>query len=71
MRNGNQDNTQNMSIVLYKHQREALDKIVSMGYSNSLSQLVRKIIDQYVFDYVKVIRTFDILTPEQLKIIGE
>lgn len=65
------DNTQNMSIVLYTHQREALDKIIEAGYSNSLSQLVRKIIDQYIFDYVKVIRTFEVLTPEQLKIVGE
>lgn len=65
------DNTQNMSIVLYKHQREALDKIVAMGYSNSLSQLVRKILDQYLFDYVRVVKTFNILTLEQLKIIGE
>ena len=65
------ENTVNMSIVLYKHQRDALDKIVSMGYSNSLSQIVRKIIDAYVFDYVKVIRTFNVLTPEQLKIVGE
>lgn len=60
-----------MSIVLYRHQREALDKIIEAGYSNSLSQLVRRIIDQYVYDYTKLIRTFDILTPEQIKIIGE
>ena len=65
------DNTQNMSVVLYKHQREALNRIVKLGYSNSLSALVRKIIDQYIFDYVRVVRTFKVLTNEQLKIIGE
>ena len=61
----------NITVVVYKHQKEALDKIIALGYSNSRSALVRKIIDQYIHDYIKVVRTFEVLTPEQLKIIGE
>lgn len=64
-------NTENLSIILFKHQREALNKIIEIRYSNSLSALIRKIIDQYIFDYVRVVRTFNVLTPEQLKIVGE
>ena len=64
-------NTENLSIILFKHQREALNKIIEIRYSNSLSALIRKIIDQYIFDYIRVVRTFNVLTHEQLKIVGE
>ena len=64
-------NAKNTSVVLYKHHRVMLDKIIASGYSNSISQLIRAILDQYMRDYLKVVRSFDVLTKEQIKIIGE
>ena len=64
-------NARNTSIVLYKHHRDMLEKIIASGYSNSISQLVRNILDQYMRDYLKVIKTFDVLTVDQIKLVGE
>ncbi len=46
------ENTRIINITVYKHQLNALDRIVNIGYSNSRSQLIRKIIDTYVTDYI-------------------
>ena len=65
------DNTKIISITLYNRQLDALDKVVEAGYSNNRSLLIRKIIDNYIRDYVRIIRIFEILTPDQIKILGE
>ena len=59
------------SINLYKKQLKMIDKIRQAGYSVSRSALIRKILDQYLEDYMKRMQMLELLTPEQIKIMGE
>ena len=60
-----------MSFVIHKKQAKLLDKIVNNGYFSSRSQLIRTILDQYLLDYIKRVEMLDLLTPEQIRIMGE
>ena len=60
-----------ITICLFPQQLKALDKITKIGYSHSRSELIRKILDQYLGDYYKSIKAMELLTPEQIKIMGE
>lgn len=51
-------------------QLDMLDKLVNLGHSPNRSELLRRIFDSYLVDYYKTVRTFEVLTPEQIKIIG-
>ena len=56
---------------LQPSQIKYLNKIVASNLVPNRSELIRRIIDKYLFDYYKMIKIFEILTPEQLKAIGE
>ena len=60
-----------LSFVIHKKQGQLLDKIVGNGFFSSRSQLIRTILDQYLIDYIKRIQMLDLLTPEQIRIMGE
>ena len=60
-----------MSFVIHKRQCILLDKILDNGFFSSRSQLIRTILDQYLIDYIKRIQMLDLLTPEQIRIMGE
>ena len=60
-----------MSFVIHKKQLALLDKILNTGFYTSRSALIRTILDQYLIDYLKMIKMFDLLTPEQIRIMGE
>ena len=60
-----------MSFVIHKKQGKLLDKIVANGFYSSRSKLIRTILDQYLIDYIKRIQMLDLLTPEQIRIMGE
>ena len=47
-----------------------LNKLVNAGHSPNRSELLRRIFDSYLADYYKMIKTFQVLTPEQIKYIG-
>ena len=59
------------TINLFKKQLKIIDKIKEAGFSSSRSELIRKILDQYLIDYVKRVEMLDLLTLEQIKIMGE
>ena len=59
-----------VSFNISQVQLSMLDKLVNAGHSPNRSELLRRIFDSYLFDYYKIIKTFEILTPEQIKIIG-
>ena len=48
-----------------------INKIVESGCVPSRSELIRTIILQYLGNYKKLINTFEILTQDQIKQIGE
>lgn len=52
-------------------QLKMLDKIVKAGFYGTRSGLIRKILDSYLEDYWKRLKAFELLTPEQIKIMGE
>ena len=58
-------------INVFESQSKTIDKIVKLGMSSSRSALIRKIIDRYVWDYYKMLKSMDLLTPEQIRIMGE
>ena len=60
-----------MSFVMHKKQGKLIDKILTNGFFASRSQLIRSILDQYLLDYVKRMEMLDLLTPEQIRIMGE
>ena len=60
-----------ITICLYNKQLKMIDKILQAGFSNSRSELIRKILDQYLRDYYKGLRSMELLTLEQIRIIGE
>ena len=60
-----------ITIHLYKKQLKIIDKIKEVGFSSSRSELIRKILDQYLRDYYNSLCGMELLTPEQIKIIGE
>ena len=62
---------QHISVNFYKHQIKAIEKVVEAGYSCNRSELIRKIVDQYLEDYFKLMKVMELLTPEQIKIMGE
>ena len=59
------------TINLFKNQLKIIDKIKEAGFSSSRSELIRKILDQYLRDYYKMLKNMELLTPEQIKIMGE
>ena len=61
----------NISINLFPHQIRFLEKVVASGYFSGRSVLIRKLIDQYLAGYFKMLKAMDLLTPEQIKIMGE
>ena len=58
-------------INVFDGQLKIIDKIVKLRMSSSRSALIRKILEQYLIDYIKRIQMLDLLTPEQIKIMGE
>ena len=60
-----------ITINLYKYQIKALDKIIRGGYSSNRSLLIRRIVDKYLHDFVKTLKVFEILTDEQVKLMGD
>ena len=65
------ENMKQVIFYLQPSQIKYLNKIVTSGIVPNRSELIRRIIDKYLFDYYKMIKTFEILTPEQIKTIGE
>jgi len=61
----------NISVNLFPYQIKALEKVIYAGYSQGRSALIRRIIDQYLQGFVKRMKAFELLTPEQIKIMGE
>lgn len=59
------------TVNIFKHQIKLIDKIIDAGFYNSRSAFIRRIIDMYLVDYYKMMKTWEVLTPEQLKIVGE
>lgn len=59
------------TINLYPHQVRMLDKIIEAGFSANRSELIRRILDNYLQDYYERMKAFELLTPEQIKIMGE
>ena len=60
-----------ISICLDVKQFKLLEKVLNVEQSSSRSELIRKIIDQYLLDYWKMLRTLDLLTDEQKKVMRE
>ena len=59
------------TINLYPYQIKMIDKIIEAGYSSNRSLFIRRMLDQYMHDYFKTMKAFELLTPEQIKIMGE
>ena len=59
------------TINLFPYQLRTLDKIIKAGYSSNRSLFIRRMLDQYMHDYFKMMKAFELLTPEQIKIMGE
>ena len=60
-----------ISINVYPYQLEALDKIIKSGYGSNRSLLIRRVLDRYLGDFVKTLKVFEVLTPEQVKLMGD
>jgi len=60
-----------ITICLDVKQFKLLEKVLNVEQSSSRSELIRKIIDQYLLDYWKMLRTLDLLTDEQKKVMRE
>ena len=60
-----------ITINLFKYQIEALDKIIESGYGSNRSLLIRRVVDRYLHDFVKTLKVFEVLTPEQVKLMGD
>ena len=50
---------------------DLIEKILSSGDFKSRSEFIRRILDMYLHDYYRMIKVFEILTPEQLKLLGD
>ena len=60
-----------ISIGLHCYQDSLLNKMVEAGMSFSKGEVIRKLIDRYLDDYFKMLKIYEILTPEQIKILGD
>lgn len=60
-----------VTICLDVEQFKLLKKVLDIEGSSSRSELIRKIIDQYLLDYWKMLRTLDLLTDEQKRVMRE
>ena len=58
-----------ISINLHEYQINALDKFAKETSSSNRSALIRSIIDEKLKDLLNLIKVFDLLTPEQIKVI--
>ena len=58
-----------ISINLCEYQINALDKFAKETSSSNRSALIRSIIDEKLKDLVNLIKIFELLTPEQIKVI--
>ena len=59
------------TINIYPRQVKMIDKIIKAGYTANRSLFIRTLLDQYMYDYFKMMKAFDMLTPEQIKVMGE
>ena len=60
-----------ITINIYPHQVKFIEKIIEVGYATNRSLFIRRILDQYMYDYYKMMKAFELMTPEQIKIMGE
>jgi len=59
------------TINLYPRQIKLIDKIIEAGYTANRSLFIRTLLDQYSSDYFKMMKAFELLTVEQIKVMGE
>lgn len=60
-----------ITICLDVEQFKLLEKVLDVERSSSRSELIRKIIDQYLLDYYKMLKVMNMLTPEQRRIMRD
>ena len=65
-----QGNKVRVTFALDEYQLKMLDKIKRAMHSTSRSEICRKILDAYMFDYSKMVNLFEVLTEEQISKMG-
>ena len=58
------------TMSLDKYHIKNIDKIKNALGLDSRSAVLRRILDQYLNDYAKLVHTWNVITPEQIRSLG-